>query len=138
MLPGYLEKGGTPLRGINIAQFAVVPYRCWAAPLRPDQLVTLSLAGYGPGDKGRACVRPCLHELVWARVQVSSMLDRLYSELDRLADTYGVFSLETIGDGEPSPVCLPYHLSLSLCLPLPSFPALVHIHPLSVSEKERS
>ena len=34
--------------------------------------------------------------------KVSDMLDRLYTKFDALADEYGVFKLETIGDGRPA------------------------------------
>ena len=34
--------------------------------------------------------------------KVSDMLDRLYTKFDALADEYGFFKLETIGDGRPA------------------------------------
>ena len=42
----------------------------------------------------------------WCRdwpTQVTDMLDRLYHDLDVLADALGVYKIETIGDGVATP-----------------------------------
>jgi len=46
-------------------------------------------------------------------VQVTDMLDRLYTRFDDIADEHGVFKLETIGDGQTNESYRKYILHLN-------------------------
>ena len=53
----------------------------------------------GSGDGGAVCVGA----VMWGVCGQVKMLNQLFTAFDNLVDKHGVYKVETIGDGDPSP-----------------------------------